>query len=91
MLYLAYLLLAMAVIGFLASFWSWLFGWRIGSTTIIGQAGNYIVNLMKREHQNGLLRLVLKRSGDGRIEVTKRIAVNGEEYIQLSVDSRGKG
>lgn len=63
--------------------------WFIGETFTVDKAGIQAANLMQRGLLHSSLRLVLKRSGRGWVEMGKRISKNGEKYIRIVIDEKG--
>lgn len=67
----------------------WIEAWLIGETFSVDEAGKQTVALMQRGWLHAKLRLVLKQSGRGWVEASKRIAKSGEQYIRIVIDEKG--
>lgn len=63
--------------------------WYIGETVQLSEAGEQAVSLLRRASAYAKIRLILKRSGDGRVDMSKRLSAGGEEYVRLVVNERG--
>lgn len=63
--------------------------WYIGETVQLSEAGVHAMSLLKHAGDYAKIRLILKRSGDGRVDISKRLSVNGQDYVRLVVDERG--